>query len=202
MSRTTRTSADSPWVPGLSAGPLLPLDAGFSLMDRLAGVRLPSVALGGGWETPLNLGEFAHEQPVAIYVYPGCSSRVGDREDTAQADAVQHRAFRDHAPDFEGHGYRVLGISSQTKQAQRQTALANRISHTLLCDPDLKLAAELHLPTFTCHDGSWYQRLTLIVRRGRIVKAFFPVSSAARNAAQVIAWLTIHGDEHGLGEAG
>jgi peroxiredoxin len=91
--------------------------------------------LGGGWETPLNLGEFASEHPVAIYLYPGCSSEVGDREDTAQEDAVQHRAFRDHVPDFEAHGYRVLGISSQTKQAQRQTSLANRISHTLLCDP-------------------------------------------------------------------
>jgi peroxiredoxin len=200
--RYTPPSADSINLPRLRTIAGSSVEADGSLVDRLAGARLPSIELGGGWESPLNIGEFAREHPVVIYLYPGCSSDVGDREDTPQADATQHRAFRDHAPDFEAHQYRVLGISSQTKQAQRQTALANRVAHMLLCDPDLKLAAEFRLPTFPRNDGSWYQRVTLVVCGGHIVKTFFPVSNAARNAAQVIAWLTMHGDERGLGEAG
>jgi peroxiredoxin len=202
MPRPTGISADSSRGLRLSRVPAQPIEVGCPLVERLAGARLPSVELSGGWETALNIGEFAHGYPVVIYLYPGCSGDPGDREDTAQADAIQHRAFRDHQPGFEAREYRVLGISSQTKQAQRQTALANRISHMLLCDPELKLAAELRLPTFRRDDGSWYERLTLVIRGGHVVKAFFPVSSAARSAAQVVAWLTVHGDLHGFGEAG
>jgi peroxiredoxin len=175
------------------------------VLDRVAGVWLPSVVLSGGWEHDLNIGEFAHEHLVVVYVYPGCPSDSEDADDLdgiPHADAVQRRVFRDHDPDFEAHDCRVLGISSQSQQAQRQAALASRISHTLLCDPELKLAAELGLPTFRHFDADWYERITLVARRGRIVKAFYPVSSAARSAAQVIAWLTIHGDLRGPGDAG
>lgn len=179
--------------------------AGCSVLDRLVGARLPSVVLSGGWEPELNIGEFAREHLLVFYVYPGCGSDTEDTDNPdgiPQADAVQHRVFRDHDLDFEAHDCRVVGMSSQSKQAQRQAALAGRVSHTLLCDPELKLAAEFGLPTFRRFDADWYERITLVARRGRIVKGFYPVSSAARSAAQVIAWLTIHGDQHGHGEAG
>jgi peroxiredoxin len=193
--RSTQTSLSSTGSTSISPKSGRPPVAGGSVLDRLVGAWLPSVVLSGGWEPEMNIGEFVHEHLVVVYVYPGCGSDTedtGDPDGIPQADAVQHRVFRDRGADFEAHESRVLGISSQSKQAQRQAARANRVSHTLLCDSELKLAAELGLPTFTRHDAYWYERITLVVRRGRIVKAFFPVVSAARSAAQVIAWLTVH----------
>jgi peroxiredoxin len=98
--------------------------------------------LSGGWESEPNIGAFAREHTVAVYVYPGCgidAEDVDDAEGIPWADAAQHRAFRDYAPDFEARECCVLGISSQGKRAQGQAALANRVSHTLLCDPELRL---------------------------------------------------------------
>ena len=65
--------------------------------------------------------------------------------------------------------------------------------HTLLCDPELELARELGLPTFTRGASRGYERLVLVAGRGRIEKVFFPVANASRSAAQVLAWMTLQG---------
>jgi len=53
--------------------------------------------------------------------------------------------------------------------------------------------ADCTVPTFTVDAVCCYRRLTLVATRGRIGKVFFPVSSPARSAAQVIAWMKIRG---------
>jgi hypothetical protein len=73
-------------------------------------------------------------------------------------------------------GYRAIGVP-----------------HRLLSDPGLELAELLGLPTFAVAGRAWYERLMLVACGARIEKAFFPVSSGARSAAQVIAWMTMHG---------
>jgi peroxiredoxin len=97
----------------------------------------------------------------------------------------------------------VVGISSQSKEAQRQTALANRLTHLLLCDPELQLARTLGLPTFTRYQECWYQRLVLVVVSGHVEKVFFPVANASHSAAQVLAWMLLQGREmDGYDDAG
>jgi peroxiredoxin len=116
---------------------------------------------------------------------------VFDGQDTAGMDAIQHRAFRDRQPEIEAAGYRVIAISSQSEQAQRRVVAENRLTHRLLSDPKLTLARELKLPTFPLDGARWYRRLMLVTSEGHVQKAFFPVSSPARSADQVIAWMTI-----------
>jgi peroxiredoxin len=163
------------------------------IADRLVDVAIPRVVLSGGWEHPLDLHSFACARAVVIYFYPGCSGSPGDGEETALMDAAQHRAFRDRQPDLEAQHCSAIGISSQSKESQREAHLANRVSQKLLCDPELQLARELGLPTFARHEARWYERLTLIASGGRVEKAFFPVPNAASSAAQVIAWMTCQG---------
>jgi peroxiredoxin len=157
--------------------------------ERLVGQEIPPVVLSGGWERSLDMCQLACQHPIVIYFYPGCSSSPEHGEEMALMDAAQHQAFRDHQTDLEARRYTAIGISSQSKEAQRQAALANRVTHTLLCDPRLEFARELALPTFTRHGTCWYQRLMLVVTSGRIKKTFFPVPNAPRSAAQVVAWL-------------
>jgi peroxiredoxin len=163
------------------------------LADRLHGLQLPSVVLSGYRGSAIDLREFAQTFALVIYVYPGGAWSPEDGEDTPLVDAGQHRAFLRHQSDLEARGYQAIGVSSQSQHAQRDTALADGVSHILLRDPDFQLARDLGLPTFDAEGGRWYHRLTLVVGGGRVEKVFFPVSSAGRSAAQVIAWMTIQG---------
>jgi peroxiredoxin len=163
------------------------------LADRLLGLQIPSLVLSGYPGSAVDLRELAQAFPLVIYLYPGGGWSAQDGEDTPLLDAVQHRAFRRHQRDLEARGYQLIGVSSQSQTAQREAALANGVAHALLGDPELRLGRGLGLPAFTLDGGFWYHRLTLVVGSGRIQKAFFPVSSAARSPAQVIAWMTIQG---------
>jgi peroxiredoxin len=168
-------------------------NAARAVAARLIGLEIPPLLLEGGWEHPMDLHAFVSHSSTVVYFYPGCSSSPEDDEETALLDSAQHRAFRDHQPDFEARGYLTIAISSQFKHAQRQTALANRVtdSHVLLCDPELQLEQDLGLPKFTRYGQRWYQRLVLVLISARIEKAFFPVPNASRSAAQVIAWMML-----------
>jgi hypothetical protein len=80
-----------------------------------------------------------------------------------------------------------LSEYARDHSVEAQSATNDRISRLMLTDPELQFAQELELPTFTVDGASWYYRLTLVARGGTIDKAFFPISSAARSAAQVVA---------------
>jgi peroxiredoxin len=179
-----------------SAGPLR-LQSGLPerqrLADRLARVSIPSVALTTSWEASVDLRLLALGFPLVVYTFPGSECSPEDGGDAALMDGLQHRAFRDHQLNLEARGYRAVGISSQTSRAQRRVIVEDRLAHLLLSDPGLLLAKRLGLPTFLAHGVGCYRRLTLIVGEGRIEKVFFPVSSAAHSAAQVIAWMTLQG---------
>jgi peroxiredoxin len=158
--------------------------------DRLVGRSIPSLILASCKGDPVNPKELGHGS-VVIYLYPGSRTSPDDGDDTPMVDAVQHRAFRDHHDEISARRFRVAGISSQPQQTQYASTKANYLQHTLLTDPECRLAQELELPTFVLDGMSWYQRLTLVASGGRIDKAFFPVTSAARSAAQALAWLTV-----------
>jgi peroxiredoxin len=169
------------------------MPAAVLVAERLVGMNIPSLTLDGSGELALDLSQYSRGFPLIVYVYVGSGWSPEDGDDTPLRDAQQHRAFRDHRVDLEARGYRAIGISSQNVKAQSRATLEHRLSHQLLSDPALQLAERLQLPTFADQGNLWYRRLTLVVRDGRIVKVFFPVTCAARSAAQVIAWMTLQG---------
>jgi peroxiredoxin len=158
---------------------------------HLLGQRVPSVVLESFQGRPVHLESAAVR--VVFYFYPGLAGWPEDGEDAASLDAMQHRVFHEHQPDFEARGYSVVGVSGQSRQLQGESALAHDVGHLLLSDPELEVAGALGLPTFEADGACWYERLTLVASSGRIEKVFFPVSSAARSAAQVIAWMQVQG---------
>ena len=65
----------------------------------------------------------------------------------------------------------------------------------LLSDSDLALTHALRLPTFELEpyeseSSTHLKRMALVIRDGRIEKAFYPVFPPDRNAEDVIKWLT------------
>jgi peroxiredoxin len=161
-------------------------DGGNPLLARLAGRPLPALTLPSTSGEQVELAELNR---AVLYFYPGyvCSPEGG--YDSPALDEAQHRAFARHWSDFLALNCMALGVSSQSSDEQGVTASALGIGHPLLCDSDRMLAHDLGLPTFTVDHIGWYCRLTLVVDDGVIVRAFYPVTSATRSAAQAVRWM-------------
>ncbi len=82
-----------------------------------------------------------------------------------------------------------MGLSAQSPEEQGQFAARMDITFPLLSDPQLRLAAELHLPTFEAGGLRLYKRLTLVTDAGQILKAFYPVFPPDLHSAEVLDWL-------------
>jgi hypothetical protein len=66
------------------------------------------------------------------------------------------------------------------------------IPFALLSDSGLRLAEQLHFPTFTADGMTLYKRLTFVAEAGKIARVFYPVFPPNRNAAEVLTWLSEH----------
>jgi peroxiredoxin len=163
------------------------------LADRLVGQPIPPVSLDCYQGRPVDLETYASGFSLVLYLYPGSTSSAEGGPDAQATDASQHRAFRERLSDFIAREYRVIGISSQSEHEQAQAVMTHDVKwpHRLLSDPELRLASAFDLPTFNLDGARLYQRIVLVVSRGRISKAFFPISSGARSAAQVLAWMQL-----------
>jgi len=107
----------------------------------------------------------------------------------ARGCTPQSCAFRDHFAELRSLGADVLGLSAQRLADQVEFAQRVGLPYPILSDPELALAEALRLPTFEVAGMRLYRRVTLIARKGRIDKVFYPVFPPDRNAADVVAWL-------------
>jgi peroxiredoxin len=127
---------------------------------------------------------------IAYYLYPGTSIKSGP--EGAAADRDQHQAFLKQHHTLEANDVRPVGISSQDPIEQLATIRDNSISHSMLCDPTLALAASLRLPTFEGGRKRYYRRLTLLVHLGTIAWCFYPVDRPQANPDQILSWLQLN----------
>jgi peroxiredoxin len=161
---------------------------------HLVGVRLPSVRLPGtdGGETDLA----AMPGRVVVFAYP----RTGRPDQPplvpdwnlipgARGCTPQTCAFRDLAAEFAAAGCRILGLSTQDTEYQREMVERLHVPFPVLSDAALALSRALRLPTVEIGGLTLLRRLTWIARDGVIEKVFYPVFPPDRNAADVLAWL-------------
>jgi peroxiredoxin len=160
---------------------------------HLVGVAVPALRLEST-QGPLGLAALARDLLV-LYLYPRTGVpgerpiRGWDAIPGARGCTAQSCAFRDHSQELAAARTLVAGLSAQAIEEQREFAQREQIPFPLLSDPELALATRLGLPTFEAGGLRLYTRTTLIARRGRIVKVFYPVPSPERNAEEALAWL-------------
>jgi peroxiredoxin len=168
--------------------------------DDGAAAHLPNLALPplrlpatDGSEVPLDrLGEGR----TIIYIYP-MTGRPGvalpqgwDEIPGARGCTPESCGFRDHYAELRAAGVeRVYGLSSQDTDYQREAVERLHLPFAMLSDTEFALADVLSLPTFTVEGRRLYRRLTLVIDRGAITHAFYPVFPPDRHAAQVLDWL-------------
>ncbi|WP_017579013.1 peroxiredoxin [Nocardiopsis valliformis] len=160
--------------------------------EPLRGVPLPRLSLPATIGPPVELGS---EEPGdhVLFVYPktGRPDRPAPAEwatlPGAKGCTAESCEFRDLADDFARIGFRILGLSSQEPDYQREAAERLHLPYPLLSDPDLRLAAELGLDTFEFEGERLYTRITLIVRAGVIDRAYRDISDPQKHPRAVLA---------------
>jgi peroxiredoxin len=175
--------------------PDLPVPVDDGAADHLTGMAIPALSLPSTADDAIDLAAAA-QVTLVLYCYPR-TGRPGEAPPSgwdeipgARGCTPQACAFRDHHAELDQLGARVLGLSAQPIDEQREFAQRVRLPYPLVSDPGLALARALDLPTFTFGPLRLYRRLTLIARDTRVAKVFYPVFPPDRNAADVTAWLT------------
>jgi peroxiredoxin len=162
--------------------------------DHLPGMRLPSVALPSTSGEPVDLSSLPGK--TLVYCYPRMGRpdenlpRGWDEIPGARGCTPQSCAFRDHHAELQTLSVRVFGLSTQDTGYQREAVERLHLPFELLSDEGLAFAKALGMPTFEVEGMTLIKRLTLVIRDGRIERAFYPVFPPGENAGEVVKWLS------------
>jgi peroxiredoxin len=162
------------------------------LRGRLVGVQAPAVRLPFAPGEPLpgsvvSLAELARRDSLAVFFYGGIASEGAARGRRGGVDieaGARVEGWRECEAELEELGYRIVGVSAQSSEAQAELALDRMVSSFMfLSDSELLLADELGLPTGRGPAGErTYEPLTMLIRDGRILWVFYPLMSPAVDA--------------------
>jgi peroxiredoxin len=170
-----------------------PVDDGAA--RHLEGLQIPDLTLAATDGRRVSL--CALPARVVVFAYPR-TGRPGDPALVEGWDQIpgargctpQSCAFRDlHAALLAAGATRVLGLSTQGTDYQREAVERLHLPFAILSDADLVLTRAIRLPTFEVAGQTMLKRLAMVVDDGRITKVFYPVFPPDRNASDVLAWL-------------
>ena len=154
---------------------------------------LPDIALPSSAGGQVNLREL--ELPTIVYVYPwtgrpGVADPPGwDDIPGAHGSTPQSVGFRAVHARFEELGFSVFGLSTQGSEHHRELISRLDLPFAILSDEHFFLQKALRLPTFEASGTTYLKRLTLVVRKGCIARAFYPVHPPETHACVVLDWL-------------
>lgn len=172
----------------------VPAPADDGAASHLTGMAVPAIALPG---TDGKSHTLSTSGRTIMFAYPrtgipGQPSPVDDWDmiPGARGCTPQSCSFRDLYRELLAAGAtRVLGLSTQDSDYQREARDRLHLPFELLSDSGLALSSALRLPMMEVGGMTLIRRLALVIDDGRITKAFYPVFPPDRNAADVLAWL-------------
>jgi len=171
----------------------LPVPEDDGAADHLLGAVVPRVELPATTGTTIDPATL--DGRTVLFAYP----RTGrpDEELLPGWDAIpgargctpETCGFRDAHSQFQDTGARVMALSTQSPDYQRELADRLGLPFPVLSDEALELTRALELPTFETSGLTLLKRLTLVIDDGRIAHVFYPVFPPDTHAAEVLAWL-------------
>jgi peroxiredoxin len=160
----------------------LPVPEDDGAADHLPGARLPAIALPSTDGGSVRIDELAGLSVVFAYPRTGRPGQAppGGEDDWnsipgARGCTPEVCSFRDERARFAERGARILGLSTQDTEYQREAVERLRLPYPILSDERLELTRALGLPTFETDGLTLIKRLTLIVRDGAIADVVYPV---------------------------
>jgi peroxiredoxin len=171
----------------------LPVPKDDGACDHLEGMLFPALTFEST-NGSVMLAELP--ETTVVYIYPRSSADAVDPigwDDIpgARGCSPQGCAFRDHEIEILALGANVFGLATQDIPYLQSEVERLHLPFPLISDSNLQLNEKLNIPFLEMQiDGiSLYKRITLIIRKERIVKVFYPVFPPDKNAEDVIAWL-------------
>jgi peroxiredoxin len=175
----------------------LPVPVDDGACDHLPGRELPDLALPSTRGTPVRLATPGDGWTV-LYAYPRTGLPDADPPGGLAAwDSIpgargctpQACAYRDLHAEIAAAGARVLAVSTQSPEYQREMATRLHLPFDVLSDQRLELVRALGLPTFTVAGIEVIRRLTMFVRGRRIEHVVYPVFPPDVDAHRALEWL-------------
>jgi peroxiredoxin len=171
----------------------LPVPEDDGAADHLLNAAVPPIALPATTGEVIRLDELDGRTVLFCYprtgrpdeeLPPGWNAIPGARGCTPEACG-----FRDAHAQFAELGARVLALSTQTSEYQREMAERLHLPFPVLSDDRLELTRALALPTFETGGMTLLKRLTLVIEAGRVRHVFYPVFPPDSHAREVLDWL-------------
>ena len=171
----------------------LPVPQDDGAADHLLDAVVPSVELPATSGEPIDIGRLSGRTVLFAYprtghpdqeLPPGWNAIPGARGCTPEACG-----FRDAHSQFADLGARVLALSTQSADYQREMAERLHLPFPVLSDEELRFTTALGLPSFETSGWTLLKRLTLVIDDGRVTHFFYPVFPPDSHAAEVLSWL-------------
>jgi peroxiredoxin len=171
----------------------LPVPDNDGAADHLLGAAVPPIALEATTGASIRVDELEGRSVLFCYprtgrpdeeLPPGWNAIPGARGCTPEACG-----FRDAHAQFADLDVRVLALSTQPGDYQREMAERLHLPFPVLSDEALLLTKALRLPTFETSGWTLLKRLTLVIDDGRVRHVFYPVFPPDSHAAEVLSWL-------------
>ena len=171
----------------------LPIPEDDGSADHLLNAVVPPIALPSTTGESIAVGELDGRTVLFCYprtgrpdeeLPPGWNAIPGARGCTPEACG-----FRDAHAQFTQLGVRVMALSTQAPDYQREMAERLHLPFPVLSDESLELTNALGLPTFETSGWTLLKRLTLVIDDGQIRHVFYPVFPPDGHAAEVLDWL-------------
>jgi peroxiredoxin len=168
----------------------LPVPENDGAADHLLNAAVPPIALPATTGDTIRLDELPGRTVLFCYprtgrpdeeLPPGWNAIPGARGCTPEACG-----FRDAHQQFAELGVRVLALSTQSSDYQREMAERLHLPFPVLSDEELVLTHALGLPTFETQGWTLLKRLTLVIDEGQISRVFYPVFPPDSHAAEVL----------------
>ncbi len=158
-----------------------------------SGLRLPAIALPATDGTEIDLAAVPGRSLVIVYPWTGrqgLPDPLGwDDIPGAHGSTPELEGFRARHAAFAQLGVKLIGLSRQTTEHQRELASRLALPFPIVSDAGGRFASALSLPSFTTGGEIYLTRLTLAANGGRIEHVFSPVTDPAGHAGQVLRWL-------------
>jgi peroxiredoxin len=171
----------------------LPVPEDDGAADHLLDAVVPPIGLTSTTGETVRLDEQAGRTILFAYprtgrpdeeLPPGWDAIPGARGCTPEACG-----FRDAQAQFTELGGRVVALSTQDPEYQREMAERLHLPFPVLSDERLELTRALDLPTFETSGWTLLKRLTLVIDDGRVSHVFYPVFPPDGHAQEVLDWL-------------
>jgi len=169
----------------------IPIDDGAA--KHLVGLCLPSIALASTLGAPVQLDVLSGIS--VIYAYPMAGRpdialpQNWDLIPGARGCTPQACSYRDHYSELLSFGAQLYGLSTQSRDYQKEMAERLHLPFAVLSDEGLNLTDSISLPTFEANGMTLLKRLTLICQDNRIIHVNYPVFPPDKDIDRVISFL-------------